>query len=134
MLHALPSIPAGVEKQSQDELVDSASSSDQQSLAARLQRLWQERGDFSKLSVEKLQSESEQEQQEAIDDEELKKTRSDQGGDNGPDGEVEQKEAAEEESMTQEQLWDLKLGILQGLECVGAPSTVPPAWHNNDTD
>lgn len=125
MLHALPLVRTGGEK-SEVETVDSASSSDQQSLAARLQRLWQERGDFSKLSIEKLKAGSNADEDEGKADEELQKNKADQDGDDVQDGETEQREAAGEESMTQEQLWDLKLGILQGLECVEATFALQP--------
>lgn len=120
LLHVLP----WTTSTSLFENSEALSSPEQQhSLAARLQRLWQERGDFSKLSIDKLELEEEKEkddeQEEAGHDDafsrEVEKT--DQAG-NEQDTADKLEQAAEEQSMSQEQLWDLKLGILQGLECV----------------
>ncbi|KAK9897328.1 hypothetical protein P389DRAFT_194953 [Cystobasidium minutum MCA 4210] len=123
LLHALPSASAIVSNKNEAGDLDGSSSTaaDQHTLAARLQRLWQERGDFSKLSIDKLKSEDEQEALNEDDDVKKKKEDADQPGhgegDDGQDGEESKAEKAEEEqSMTQEQLWELKLGILQGLD------------------
>lgn len=124
LLHALP-----LKSESIDVAAPAPAQADQYSLAARLQRLWQERGDFSKLSVESLKVEDGEEAgAEASLDKDLTTTDVDQAvstAENEDDnGNKEQAKAEEEQSMTQEQLWDLKLGILQGLESVAVPSSL----------
>lgn len=108
--HALPSLKS--EASDAAAAAAAAATPDQQSLAARLQRLWQERGDFSKLSIDKLVQEANEEGGEDDKREELLKTAKDSNEN------VDQEAEEQQQSMSQEQLWDLKLGILQGLECV----------------
>lgn len=74
-------------------------------LGLRLQRLWQERGDFSKISTAKL--EEEQEKDNAVKEEE------------GEQAEVNEAEApaseGNDQTLTPDQLWKLKATLLQGL-------------------
>lgn len=126
LLQALPSLSADETEQDHHGIEGNDSAPDQHSLAARLQRLWQERGDFSQLSTEKLKAEDEEVQAEEMD--EVKKNADqpahdeEEKNDDSEDSKAER--AEEEQSMTQEQLWELKLGILQGLECVLLVSTL----------
>jgi hypothetical protein len=96
--------------------IKAVETNDQSSLAARLQRLWQERGDFSKLSIDKLTLEEEQEQDSKDADGNVIEQADHPRDDEEQVDNSEDSKAEEEESMTQEQLWELKLGILQGLE------------------
>lgn len=107
-------------------------------LAARLQRLWQERGDFSKLSrralLEEVKRETsardpeEQDEEEHIagDVDDESKLRVNGATAHGADahenkekslemGDAVVAAAAAEHSMTPEQLWELKSSMLQGL-------------------
>lgn len=126
LLHALPSLSADKTEQDHDGVDGNDSAPDRHSLAARLQRLWQERGDFSKLSIEKLKAEDEEVKAEQL--HQVKKNADqpapdeDEKNDDSEDSKAER--AEEVQSMTQEQLWELKLGILQGLECVLLVSTM----------
>lgn len=108
---------------SQNQEAQGSFEQQQKSLAARLQRLWQERGDFSKLSIEKLQAEedksslSSESSKDAGGKAEVKEVEVEgEEGQTAKDGDVASEEA--EQTMSQEKLWELKLGILQGLEWV----------------
>ena len=98
------------------------------SLAYRLQRLWQERGDFNKLTAEALQHE-EEEDVEIEDDaagSETGRVRADtrhareeqDAGDEQEDNEVgaaKDGTAPMPQHMSPDELWELKSTILQGL-------------------
>lgn len=118
LLHTLPSVTAGKAEHDHEPAGGSTSVPDQHSLAARLQRLWQERGDFSKLSVEQLllEGESDEEEATATKDGGLDADQPLEASENNEDDK--RQEAEEEQSLTQEQLWELKVGMLQGLEWV----------------
>ena len=81
-------------------------------LSIRLQRLWQERGDFSKLTAAGLQDEASKEGQ----DDQVGVKSEKAGNPDKPDSEERpQREDGEDQLFTPEQLWDLKSSILQGL-------------------
>lgn len=85
-----------------------ASSVDKQSLAARLQRLWQERGEFHKLNTADLQKEID----DGVDVDDVDGDKA-QKTDNAPDDDAEKLQ-----TLAPEQMYELKTRILTGLGCV----------------
>lgn len=92
-------------------------------LAIRLQRLWQERGDFSRLSVTDLEEEAAREQAKAEAGSELDVSVADREtvGTTGETEKLDEQLKSEEvrdeadQTMSPDQLWELKTTILQGL-------------------
>ena len=84
-----------------------APSVDKQSLAARLQRLWQERGEFHKLSTADLQKEID----DGVDVDDVDGDKA-QKTDNAPDDDAEKMQ-----TLSPEQMYELKTQILTGLGC-----------------
>ena len=88
---------------------------DEVPLSLRLQRLWQERGDFSALNEADLREEASKDafaitENELEHEGESKKT--DEAKPEGAAGRT------DTDAMTPDELWDLKVNILTGLECV----------------
>lgn len=103
------------------EAVPSSRRSDEVPLSLRLQRLWQERGDFSALGVEALCEEQARDDEaghselaeDAVKQEDEGKTTADAA----QDGE-------DSQAMSPDELWELKVNILSGLECVACPKSL----------
>jgi len=95
------------------EALPSITNSKDGQLGLRLQRLWQERGDFSKISTSKL--EEEQEKDNAVKEE----ADDDDDDDDDDDNKVKKEDAPTSEendqTLTPDQLWELKTTLLQGL-------------------
>ena len=98
------------------------------SLAYRLQRLWQERGDFKKLTAEALQcEEDEEDEDDGAAGTESGKVQADtrearEGQEAGNEHEDDEEDEATEDGasaisqhLSPEELWELKSTILQGL-------------------
>lgn len=95
---------------------------DEAPLSLRLQRLWQERGDFSALSEESLRKEQAKEGQDAT----AEADKADAGDDDAKEEDSKTgNEGEDSQGMTHEELWDLKVSILSGLEYVGDLQPIP---------
>lgn len=113
--HALSAVEA--------ELEASRTSKDT-SLSFRLQRLWQERGDFSKLNTAVLEEEAAREQDLTDKDplgDSAPEASTSKGATSGDDqdeasGAAQSEQEELEQTLTPEQLWELKSNILEGLE------------------
>lgn len=91
------------------------------SLAYRLQRLWQERGDFNKLTAEALQREDEAEGGAAGGEDSVRESRHEAKEQDAGDVQEEDQDAtsngaaAVPQHMSPDELWELKSTILEGL-------------------